>query len=161
MEQLGRERRGLALAVADVGWFNNENLFREIDGDSVAVLLLKCYDYVNGYRRGLYPWSNACRLKQCGDVAWERQHVLPSGWMKRLSPAGDAPIARTVRGWWNMQPSSWRRGLVMSYPHYLYLRNQLQPDVSVYYNIDDYALYWPRAPTKFVRSSTRSFGRLT
>ncbi len=91
VEQLGRERRGLALAVADVGWFNNENLFREIDGDSVSVLLLKCFDYVNGYRRGLYPWSNACRLKQCGDVTWERQHVLPSGWMKRFPRLGMRP----------------------------------------------------------------------
>ena len=26
-------RQGLALAVADVGWFNTENLFREIDRD--------------------------------------------------------------------------------------------------------------------------------
>ena len=45
-------RAGLALAVADVGWFNTENLFREIDRESVSVLLLKCQDYVNGWRRG-------------------------------------------------------------------------------------------------------------
>jgi glycosyltransferase involved in cell wall biosynthesis len=32
----------------------------------------------------------------------------------------------------------------MVYPHYLYLRDQLRPDVSVYYNVDDYTLYWPR-----------------
>ena len=31
----------------------------------------------------------------------------------------------------------------MSYPYYLYLNDQLRPDVSVYYNIDDYTLYWP------------------
>jgi glycosyltransferase involved in cell wall biosynthesis len=31
----------------------------------------------------------------------------------------------------------------MSYPYYLHLNNQLRPDVSVYYNVDDYALYWP------------------
>ena len=61
-----RNRDGLSLAVADVGWFNTENLFREIDRESVAVLLLKCLDYVNGWRRGLYPWSRACRLRRCG-----------------------------------------------------------------------------------------------
>ena len=33
----------------------------------------------------------------------------------------------------------------MTYPHYLYLLDQLQPDVSLYYNIDDYTLYWPPA----------------
>ena len=31
------------------------------------------------------------------------------------------------------------------YPHYLYLHDQLRPDISLYYNIDDYALYWPGA----------------
>ena len=143
--RIDRERRGLALAVADVGWFNTENLFREIDRDSVAVLLLKCFDYVNAWRRGLYPWSAACRLRASAPGAWEQQLVLPSGWMKRFPRLGMRPIVRSVRTWWDMHPPGWRRGLVMSYPHYLHLRNQLRPDVSVYYNIDDYALYWPRA----------------
>lgn len=58
--------QGLSLAVADVGWFNTENLFREIDRESVDVLLLKCYDYLNGWRRGLYPWSRECRLRHAG-----------------------------------------------------------------------------------------------
>ena len=36
--EMGTERAadGLALAVADVGWFNTENLFREIDRESVG-----------------------------------------------------------------------------------------------------------------------------
>jgi teichuronic acid biosynthesis glycosyltransferase TuaH len=138
------EEDGLSLAVADVGWFNTENLFREIDRASVAVLLLKCFDYVNGWRRGLYPWSGACRLRQSGPAAWEQQFILPSGWMKRFPRLGMRPIAASIRAWWDTQPRSWRRGLVMSYPHYFHLHNQLRPDVSVYYNIDDYALYWPR-----------------
>ena len=49
------DEHGLSLAVADVGWFNTENLFREIDRESVDVLLLKCYDYLNGWRRGFTP----------------------------------------------------------------------------------------------------------
>ena len=135
---------GLSLAVADIGWFNTENLFREIDRESVDVLLLKCLDYVNGWRRGLYPWLRACRLRQCGPAAWEQQLVLPSGWMKRYPRLGMRPIAGAIRQWWQTMPPGRRRGLVMSYPHYLYLLNQLQPDVSIYYNIDDYSLYWPR-----------------
>jgi glycosyltransferase involved in cell wall biosynthesis len=135
--------RGLALAVADVGWFNTENLFREIDREHVSVLLLKCQDYVNSWRNGLYPWSSACRLRQSGPASWERQLVLPSGWMKRYPRLGMRPVARTVRRWWQSQAADGRRGLVMSYPHYLYLCEQLRPDVSVYYNIDDYTLYWP------------------
>jgi len=147
------------LAVADVGWFNTENLFREIDRESVAVLLLKCFDYVNAWRRGLYPLSRACRrLRPCGPAAWEEQLVLPSGWMKRFPRLGMRPIARSVRTWWDMQPRGWRRGLVMSYPHYLHLGDQLRPDVSVYYNIDDYALYWPRAAEK-IRELERAMVR--
>ena len=143
-EPVDHRQDGLSLAVADVGWFNTENLFREIDRESVDVLLLKCFDYVNGWRRGLYPWSRACRLRRSGPAAWEQQLILPSGWMKRFPRLGMRPIARSIREWWDLQPRTWRRGLVMSYPHYLHLHNQLRPDVSVYYNIDDYALYWPR-----------------
>ncbi len=144
-DQTDQEQNGLSLAVADVGWFNTENLFREIDRPSVAVLLLKCLDFVNGWRLGLYPWSRACRLRSCGPAAWERQLVLPSGWMKRFPTLGMWPIARSIQGWWQARPPHWRRGLVMSYPHYLCLRDQLNPDVSIYYNIDDYTLYWPRS----------------
>ena len=32
----------------------------------------------------------------------------------------------------------------MTYPHYLYLRDLVQPDLQVYFNVDDYSLYWPR-----------------
>ncbi len=136
-------RRGLALAVADVGWFNTENLFREIDREGVSVLLLKCHDYLNGWRRGLYPWSSECRLRHSNPAFWEREFVLPSGWMKRYPRLGMRPVARTIRRWWQSQPADRRRGLVMTYPHYLYLSAMLRPDVLVYYNIDDYTLYWP------------------
>ena len=136
-------RDGLALAVADVCWPSTENLFREIDRDSVAVLMLKCLDYVNGWRRGWYPWSPGCRLRQSGPAAWDQHFILPSGWMKRYPKLGMRPIARSIRSWWRRLPGR-RRGLVMSYPQYLYLHEQLRPDVSIYYNIDDYSLYWPR-----------------
>jgi teichuronic acid biosynthesis glycosyltransferase TuaH len=142
-ERRAKDAPGLALAVADVGWFNTENLFREIDRESVSVFLLKCQDYINGWRRGLYPWSSSCRLRQSGPRSWERQLVLPSGWMKRFPRLGMRPLARSIRNWWRSQPKDWRRGLVMSYPHYLYVHQELRPDVSVYYNIDDYTLYWP------------------
>ena len=46
----------------------------------------------------------------------------------------------------------------MSYPHYLHLHDQLRPDVSVYYNIDDYSLYWPRAAER-IRELERAMVR--
>ena len=100
-EPVDDQQDGLSLAVADVGWFNTENLFREIDRESVDVLLFKCFDYLNGWRRGLYPWSRACRLRRSGPAAWEQQHILPSGWMKRFPRLGMRPIARSIRDWWS------------------------------------------------------------
>ena len=47
----------------------------------------------------------------------------------------------------------------MSYPHYMYLRDQLRPDVSVYYNIDDYSLYWPRQARRKCGTSSGSCAR--
>src|SRR5215468_2564952 len=95
-----RDQGGLSLAVADAGWATTENLFREMERDSVAVLMLKCMDYLNGWRRGLYPWSPACRLRRSGPTMWEQQLVLPTGWMKRYPRLGMRPIARSVRSWW-------------------------------------------------------------
>ena len=63
---------------------------------------------------------------------------------ERYPNLGMRPIARSIRSWWRDLPADSRLGLVMSYPHYIYLRDLLQPDVSLYYNIDDYSLYWPR-----------------
>ncbi len=117
---------------------------RSIASD-VSLFLLKCQDYVNGWRRGVYPWSSSCRLRQSGPASWEQQLVLPSGWMKRYPRLGMRPLSGTIRRWWKSQPAQRRRGLVMSYPHYLYACQQLRPDVAIYYNIDDYTLYWPEA----------------
>ena len=79
---------------------------------------------------------------------------------KHYPRIGMRPIASSIREWWSLQPRTWRRGLVMSYPHYLHLYEQLRPDVSVYYNIDDYALYWPRRrPDPRSPSSMRRFVR--
>jgi teichuronic acid biosynthesis glycosyltransferase TuaH len=134
---------GLALAVADVNWFTTENLFREVDDPDVTILALRCMDYLNGWRKGIYPWSGPCRSRPWGHRSSTRDLVLPSGWMKRYPRLGMRPIARAIRAFWDACGPRSRRGLVMTYPHYLYLCEQVDPDVTLYYNIDDYALYWP------------------
>ncbi len=148
---LAERATSLALVIADAGWFTTENLFREIDDESVSLLMLKCLDYVNGVGRGIYPWSAVCRTRRDGPRVWHRQHVLPSGWMKRFPRFGMRPIARSVDRWRASLPAAARTGLVMTYPYYLYLRDLLRPDVSVYYNVDDYALYWPRDAERTAR----------
>jgi glycosyltransferase involved in cell wall biosynthesis len=138
------QRHNLALAVADISWFTTENLFRELDEPTISILALRCMDYVNGWRRGTYPWSRTCRQRPWGHRSFVRDMVLPSGWMKRYPKLGMWPIARVIRDFWRgFDHQAWR-GLVMTYPHYLYLHDRLKPDVSLYYNIDDYTLYWPR-----------------
>ncbi|APW59651.1 glycosyltransferase [Paludisphaera borealis] len=132
----------LSLAVADVSWYTTENLFRELDDPDVSLLAMRCMDYVNGWRKGVFPWSPSCRQRREGPRLWTRDLTLPPGWMKRYPSLGMRPIARAVRQFWRLDGGS-RRGLVMTYPHYLHLANQLAPEVSLYYNLDDYTLYWP------------------
>jgi glycosyltransferase involved in cell wall biosynthesis len=138
----------LALAIADINWFTTENLFRELDEPSVSVLALRCMDYVNGWHKGIYPWSRSTKERSWGRNSLVRDFVLPSGWMKRFPRLGMRPIASAVRSFWGSGDLQSRRGLVLTYPHYLYLREQLDPDVTLYYNIDDYSLYWPRHAAK-------------
>src|SRR5271165_3103368 len=120
----------LALAIADINWFTTQNLFREIDSQSVSVLGLRCMDYRNGWRQGILPWSASCREHAWGQNSLTRDLVLPSGWMKRFPRQGMRPIARAIRKFWSQTEPAARRGLVLTYPHYLYLRDQLSPDLT-------------------------------
>jgi glycosyltransferase involved in cell wall biosynthesis len=133
----------LALAVADANWFTTENLFCELKREGVSTLLIKAVDYVNAWRRDERPWSWGRPLSKRGAGLWERGLVLPTGWMKRYPRLGMRPIQRAIASWRQTEARSERLALVMTYPHYLYLRDLVRPDISVYFNLDDYTLYWP------------------
>jgi glycosyltransferase involved in cell wall biosynthesis len=135
----------LALAVADANWYTTENLFREVEREDVATLLLKCVDFFNAWKRGQPPWAWGRALYRSGPALWHRDLVLPSGWMKRFPRLGMRPIGRSIDQWRLAHARGGRLVLVMTYPHYLYLRDLVRPDRQVYFNIDDYAQYWPRA----------------
>jgi len=141
----------LALAVADANWFTTDSLFRELDRPSVSTLLLSCMDYQNALMRGRPPWSWRGTTRLDRDRLWRRELILPSGWMKRFPRIGMRPIAGAVRRWRRQAVGPGRLALVMTYPHYLFLREILRPDRSVYYNFDDYALYWPQAAVEVRR----------
>jgi hypothetical protein len=134
----------LALAIADANWYTTENLFREVQREDVSTLLLKCVDYYNAWRRGQPPWAWGRALTRRGPALWQRDLVLPSGWMKRFPRWGMRPIGRSILNWRQSHARDGRLVLVMTYPHYLYLRDLVQPDRQVYFNIDDYSQYWPR-----------------
>src|SRR4051812_1606421 len=81
----------LALAVADANWFTTENLFRELDRPGTSAILLKCIGYVNAWRRGERPLSWGRALSERSPGIWQRELVLPSGWMKRFPTLGMRP----------------------------------------------------------------------
>jgi teichuronic acid biosynthesis glycosyltransferase TuaH len=137
-----QETLALALAIADANWFTTESLFRELDRDGVSTLLLTCIDYVNSWRRGERPWNWGKPLRELRPRLSRRELVLPSGWMKSYPRLGMQPIRQAI-GTWRRQLASGPLALVMTYPHYLYLRDMTRPDKSVYFNVDDYSLYWP------------------
>jgi glycosyltransferase involved in cell wall biosynthesis len=134
----------MALAVADANWFTTENLFREVPADRASTLLLKCIDYNNALRSGTPPWTWGRSLTKGEPGHWHRDLVLPTGWMKRFPKWGMRPITRSIHGWHAQHVRDERLVLVMTYPHYLYLRDQVQPHQHVYFNVDDYSQYWPR-----------------
>lgn len=136
-------RNRLALAVADVNWFSTKNLFLEVEREGVATLLLNCQDYRNAWNHGLRPWSWNSPLVESRPNLWEREMVLPTGWMKKFPTLGMRPIRRVTQRWHQCYAPDARLALVMTYPYYLYLSATLRPDLQIYYNIDDYSLYWP------------------
>jgi hypothetical protein len=133
----------LALAVADVGWFTTDHLFGAIERDDIATLRLECDDAVVAWQRAgpRRLWSSP--IEQTSSRHWRRRLVLPPGWMKRFPRLGMSPIARTVSRWRKAVAPDAPLALVMTYPYYLSLRQRLNPARTVYFNVDEYALYWP------------------
>jgi len=152
-----RTQRGrLALAVADAGWFTTENLFREVPADRATTLLLRCADYRVAWIQGGRPWSWNGPASESAPGLWRRDMVLPSGWMKSYPRLGMLPIAGAVRRWRAEHAPVGPLALVMTYPYYLNLAAKLRPDRLVYFNIDDYRLYWPRSAAEVDRLERRA-----
>jgi glycosyltransferase involved in cell wall biosynthesis len=144
----------LALVVADATWYTTADLFSAVDRPQVGTLLLSCLDYRNAFQRGWWPWTWRRPTRQLRDRLWERQLILPTGWMKTFPRFGMRPIARSVERWRAGIEPSGELVLVITYPHYLHLRDQIRPDRTVYFNIDDYSHYWPHR-AKSVRALER------
>lgn len=130
------------LVVADASWTWTERLFSPLADLGQRVLLIKAVDWrtaINQRRPGREWLWPATRL---APNLWVQHFILPPGWMKSYPRLGMRPIARAIRKWREQLPQTRPLALAVSYPHYLYLRDQVRPDALVYYNMDDYALYW-------------------
>ena len=141
----------MALAVADAGWYTTEHLFAETAADRADTLLLRCSDYRVAWSQGKRPWTWNRPVDQTKPNQWRQDLVLPSGWMKSFPRLGMRPIARAVKRWKSKHAGSSPLALVMTYPHYLELARQLEPDHLVYFNLDDYRLYWPKVADQVTR----------
>jgi teichuronic acid biosynthesis glycosyltransferase TuaH len=153
LPQIDQDR--LALAVADAGWYTTENLFREVPEARASTLLLRCADVRVAWSKGERPWNWNRPAELARPGLWRRDLVLPSGWMKTYPKIGMWPIARAIRRWKSEQPDG-PLALVMTYPHYLHLADRVWPDRLVYFNIDDYRLYWPKVADEVGRLERRA-----
>jgi len=155
-EIAGLDRDRMALAVADAGWFTTENLFTEVPEGRASTLLLKCADVRVAWTKGQRPWNwNRAAIKSSPGL-WRRDLVLPSGWMKTYPRIGMRPIARTIRRWRQTLASPDPLALIMTYPYYLHLADLTWPDRLIYFNIDDYRLYWPKVADEVTRLEHRA-----
>jgi glycosyltransferase involved in cell wall biosynthesis len=130
------------LVVADACWCWTENLFASLARFGIRLLLIKACDWRNAWqqRRPLSDWLFPRR--RISERHWEQMIVLPPGWMKTYPRIGMSPIAWAIRDWRRTFPDRRPLALAISYPHYLALRDQVRPDILLYYNLDDYGLYW-------------------
>jgi glycosyltransferase involved in cell wall biosynthesis len=128
--------------VADASWGWTERLFSPLADQGIRVLLIKACDWRNAWqqRRPVRDWL--WPLRRVTGHLWEQTFVLPPGWMKTYPRLGMRPIARAIHAWREHLGTTRPLVLVVSYPHYLYLRDLVRPDALLYYNMDDYGLYW-------------------
>jgi glycosyltransferase involved in cell wall biosynthesis len=130
------------LVVADASWTWTERLFAPLAAMGPRVLMIKACDWRNALhqRRPARDWL--CPRRRVSSALWEQTVVLPPGWMKSYPTLGMRPVAWAVHRWRRELGGARPLVLAISYPHYLYLRDLVRPDALVYYNMDDYALYW-------------------
>lgn len=131
------------VVVADASWTWAERLFSPLADLGQRLLLIKACDWRNALhqRRPARDWF--CPVRRVSSRLWEQTIILPPGWMKTYPRLGMRPLAWAIRDWrCRLEPPLRPLALVVSYPHYLYLRDLVRPDALIYYNMDDYGFYW-------------------
>lgn len=130
------------IVVADASWSWTERLFAPVAELGSRLYAVKACDWRTAWnqKRPALDWFWPSRRPASGH--WERTFVLPPGWMKTLPQIGMRPIAAAIKAWRKSLDKPKPLALVISYPHYIRLRDWIKPDLLVYYNMDDYGFYW-------------------
>ncbi len=141
--------RNSAVIVADSCWHSTRNLLSTwppASGPAARLLRLEPIDWRNAHARGIRPWKWGVHRKEVRPNVSLVTAELPPGWMKSYPKYGQWPLARECRKWRKTAQAADATSLWITYPYYLALADQVEPDRLIYYNLDDYALYWPAKP---------------
>ena len=137
-----------ALIVADSSWHSTRNLLSTwppASQDSAPLLRFEPIDWQNARARGIKPWNWGVHSTRISNLETLVTAELPPGWMKSFPKLGQWPLAKAARNWLKqIDKKPLEKSLWITYPFYLELASQLKPDRLVYYNLDDYTLYWPQ-----------------
>ena len=142
------------LILADSNWHSTRNLFATwppAGSPESRLLCLEPIDWQNARNRGIPFWNWGLRCSKISPKHDRLSAILPPGWMKSLPGLGQWPLARYSRRWLKKQSVNSENSLLwITYPFYLELARQLKPAWLVYYNLDDYELYWPAQRQKVI-----------
>ncbi len=128
----------MKLVVLDANAFWTEQLFRQC-ARFADVLLLKPRDF-RAHRTLSGTLRSDRSPRSIADRVSEQRVSLPPGWMVGLWPWTQRRLAGVIRAFAGRDPLT----LVITYPQYRGLISALRPDLSIYYNLDDYRDNWPR-----------------
>lgn len=132
--------------LADSCWHSTRHLLSTwppASGPEARLLRLEPIDWQNARARGIRPWNWGIHRSDDSPQVRLITAELPPGWMKRFPKLGQWPLARECRKWRKAAKAAGETALWMTYPFYLALADQVGPDRLIYYNLDDYTLYWP------------------
>jgi len=133
--------------MADSCWHSTRNLLASWppqSGTDARLLRLEPIDWRNARARGIRPWHWGVHRRELSRQVRLIEAELPPGWMKSFPRLGQWPLARACRKWQKERiRTGTKTSLWITYPFYLALAEQVRPESLVYYNLDDYTLYWP------------------
>lgn len=154
------QAKSQALIVADSCWHSTRNLLATwppASAPTAKLLRLEPIDWQNARNRGIRPWHWGVHSKDVSASETLVTAELPPGWMKKFPRTGQWPLAHAAQKWLKKnQLAPDQASLVITYPYYLELARQIRPRKLLYYNLDDYTLYWPARATEVTTWEARA-----